>query len=477
MVTGSAVSRSPTAHVPDRRERGQEFLRSLIVGMALLIIATVVIGMAGGLLEGRLLDTDAYSWSARVLDLRADGEWFDDTLDRVDPPDGHTQHWSRPFDLLLLGGAVLGAPLLGFERALLWWAIVVPVALGLATLLAIWHGFRDLLDDAGRTALAFVVGLQPMLAWGFAAGRADHQALLSLALVVTVAAMRRVVGAQGTSNQALATGALAALGLWVGMEFLIAIAGVTLAVSLQWIHRRDHSLDRLMRFALGLALGGTAALLVERGPGALRAVELDELSLVYIGAAVLLALGCKAVQVVGQATNLLERGAAWRAIVLTSTGALTGAILLLAFPQLTGGPLGGVDPLYRSVRLAQLPELQSLGSGGLARVVLALNLAPLALLGSLDAHRRRTLIDRGWHLLAVPALLYLPLAITQVRWVLPLLLLLTVPAARGIQMLMHAMRPQSIRVDLVMGGVAVIAGLWWLPVQMMAETKPTLPRC
>ena len=51
-------------------------------------------------------------------------------LPRVNPPDGHLQHWTRPIDALLLAGAWLLEPVLGFRQGLYLVAVLSsPLAL------------------------------------------------------------------------------------------------------------------------------------------------------------------------------------------------------------------------------------------------------------------------------------------------------------------------------------------------------------
>ena len=80
-------------------------------------------------LDGALGDADAYMRLSRVLHLHDSGTWFDPREPRINPPDGHVQHWTRPLDALLLAGAWLLQPFLGFERALHLWGVLISPAL------------------------------------------------------------------------------------------------------------------------------------------------------------------------------------------------------------------------------------------------------------------------------------------------------------------------------------------------------------
>ncbi len=89
------------------------------VGTAILMMVLIQVGLVvkgtAPVFDGVLIDPDGYMRLARVAQLWADGNWFDPVFARIGPPEGLALHWSRPFDLLLLFGALLASPLLGFE--------------------------------------------------------------------------------------------------------------------------------------------------------------------------------------------------------------------------------------------------------------------------------------------------------------------------------------------------------------------------
>ena len=116
-----------------------------IFGFALIAIVPLSVGLVQGAGDGRLGDTDVYSWLNRVQNLRSSGAWFDETIVRVNPPVGHVQHWSRPFDLVLLIGGLIGEPFVGFRNAVVAWAVILPVLAGVVTAWLLLRYFGDLL--------------------------------------------------------------------------------------------------------------------------------------------------------------------------------------------------------------------------------------------------------------------------------------------------------------------------------------------
>lgn len=56
--------------------------------------------------KGELADSDCYMRLLRVEALHDGGPWYDPVVRRENAPYGQTSHWTRPFDVVLLLGAV-----------------------------------------------------------------------------------------------------------------------------------------------------------------------------------------------------------------------------------------------------------------------------------------------------------------------------------------------------------------------------------
>ena len=112
---------SARAVPPDRAPLGW----LILLPLGCLVLAQTLLAWTGvtPVFDGALADPDAYMRLNRVLALHDGGDWFDPRDLRVNPPEGHVQHWTRPLDALLFAGAWLLEPLLGFrDRAPLCWA-------------------------------------------------------------------------------------------------------------------------------------------------------------------------------------------------------------------------------------------------------------------------------------------------------------------------------------------------------------------
>lgn len=448
-----------------------------MIGTLLVLATAAALGLVNGVADGHLVDADAYTWVTRAVDLRTDGQWFDDTLDRVNPPGGLRQHWTRPFDVLLVAGGLLGGPFVGFPAAVFRWAVVVPCLLGVATLWVLWWGFADLLDRTGRIALVLLFGLQLTIVMGFMAGRADHQALMGVLMVAVAGLGRRALGPVRGDAWAVAAGVVSGLALWVGIESAVMVAGITAAVLVQWVVHADASLARLRTYALALAGSAAAALSAEHGGGWITQRQLDELSVTVVVAALLLGLASAVLHLTRDRLASPSR----RAAACAGAGAVALALLIAAFPAILDGPLGAIDPLYARTRLRHIGELQPT-FGPTLRVTAGVTIPGLSLVPLVIAYlatrrgRLASIVGDGLHVLLLPALAYLVLAATQQRWLFPLNLLLVVPAALGAAHLLRSAGRRAHARRTAVVSVALLAALGWLPFFVLSAPQRS-PQC
>lgn len=143
------------------------------------MILAYVFGLAP-IEKGELADPDCYLRLLRVEDLHKGGNWYDPVVLRINPPHGQTSHWTRPFDILLLVGAVPIALFTDFESALFWWGVIISPFLLIATLIALQWSTRPILSLSkdGPFLACFVFTFQIMTLTYFQAGRPDHHSLI-----------------------------------------------------------------------------------------------------------------------------------------------------------------------------------------------------------------------------------------------------------------------------------------------------------
>jgi hypothetical protein len=436
----------------------------ILIPLGCLVLGQAMLALSGALpvLDGALGDTDAYMRLSRVLQLHDSGSWFDSRFPRINPPDGHVQHWTRPLDALLLAGAWLLQPFLGFERALhLWGVLISPLFLALTIAGLAWAS-APILDRDARVFTCIALLLQPTVVSYASLGRPDHHSLLFLLFVLLLGLTFRLLGGRARRREAAAAGLVAALAIWVSPEALVFIAPGLAALACCWLFGDDGMAAGIQRYLSALALGLAAGLLIERGPAGLLAIENDRLSLLHVGLFGVLALMWPLVVVLargfgswlqarwepGDACHEERRGRA--ADLRTATAARAGAAAIgclatlaamaLLFPELRAGPLGYVDPLYARVRLQRIVEIQPLVSprllakGDLSEAIgravgyvgIALPAIPFLVL-LLVREGRAT--RRVWAYVALALGLFLGLAFYQIRWSSYAQLLLLLPYA------------------------------------------------
>ena len=124
--------------------------------------------------DGILADGDSYARLVRVEHWLATGAWLDTTFPRSNAPFADTFHWTRLFDVLLIG---LAAPIMIFldmKQALLWSGILISPVIHILLAVALAWAVRPLLGVAGGCAAGVLTGLQIGLMSFAAAGRADQ---------------------------------------------------------------------------------------------------------------------------------------------------------------------------------------------------------------------------------------------------------------------------------------------------------------
>lgn len=369
-------------------------------------------------LEGRLIGPDAYMRVLRVLELAHGGLWYDPISERSNAPFGEVLHWTRPLDLLLLLGAALATPWLGFDASLFAWAALVGPVLHLLTVVVLLWACRPLFDQAGLLLLGLLFAVQFFISFQFAVGRPDHHGLNTLLFIWQMGFAMRLSQPQATAKMAIWAALPATIGLWISIEGLLGTAIILAALTAAWIIKGGSYLRRLAQFLTTLSLGLALALVLERPPNDLMTLAFDRLSLVHLSLFVLLALcALTALALPGHSGGKLRR------LALTLAGAaLTLIAMALWVPDFYRGPMAAMDPLVYEVwfrnnaevsPILQLNDLRRTGPKILAHIGLVLLAVPALLY---QIHRSQGEIRRHWLLLAVFLLASLALALREARW-------------------------------------------------------------
>ncbi len=384
-------------------------------------IGTVVVGLSPAL-QGGLMDPDSFMRLVRVGRLYETGAWYDITIPRSNAPYGDILHWTRPFDVILLLGGWLLSPVLGFAAGLHWAGVTVAPILLLAAAFVLGWAVRPILDD-DKAQLAMVVMLtQPGVLIYSLAGRADHHGLLFLLFALSIGLMLRLLmgrpGPRPDRWLQMAAGAALGLGVWVSIEFLLAVAVAQAALGLVWLRHGEGWAKVGLGSAVGFAAMLVAAILLERPFTDFLAAEYDRISVVHLALAFIMvgfwAAAAALTQFFGGLAIWIRAGAA-AVLGLAGLGLLYGL-----FPMFYAGPMAAVDPRLFDVWMDRVGEMGALvptDLGRTGRLILlvgpALICLPLALV---ILWRRRGAAGWGvWLYLSLLLGVYFVLTIMHMR--------------------------------------------------------------
>ena len=393
----------------------------------LVIQVALVFGDVAPFFDGSLADPDAYMRLNRVQHLWDSGAWFDPVYPRIGAPEGHVQHWTRPMDVLLLVGAALAAPFVGFSAGLHWWGVIIGPVMLLPSLIALVWAAKPLARREWLWLVGVLFVTQPAILVTFLVGRPDHNCLLILLFILYLGLTIRLLMEPDRPRMALLAGAVAGLALWVSVETLLFVVAGIAAPGVAWMLGFKRVPRAMAAHAVSLVATLVVALLLERGFSRLLDLEFDQTSIAHLGLFVANLAFWIAV-LFGQ--RHIRRLSDWpvRMAFAGVLGAVVLAILWVALPGFFESPLSRVDPLYRTVRLVNIEEIQpilrwsDLVDGGaltaIGSLFLWLGAAVLAIPFLLwkvisDSGDRRP----GWIVMAVIAAIFFPLSCLQVRWV------------------------------------------------------------
>lgn len=412
------------------------------VAMALLLVIVIQVGMVlrgdASVLDGVLADPDAYLRLARIDRLAETGAWFDSVESRINPPGGFALHWTRPLDALILGGAYLGSPFLGFDKALFWSGAVVSPLLQLLSLIALVWASRPVLPRLCRCLLAFFYVAQPGILAMFIMGRSDHHGLLILCCILLLGLTIRLLLNPDDLGNAVWAGLVAAFAIWINVEALLFVVVTIAALGLFWLLVEARLARACLVYAAAILASLGAALLAERGVAGLGDYEIDRLSIAHIvlfAANFIYWAAMDLVQRRGRGSSALGPRAVWAGAGI----AVTLGLLWWMHPAFFADPMALGDELYLTKHMANIEELQPLfaapGEGGswpkaLARPVLWLGIALPAVPWLLHLmHRSPGPERRVWVFFALGLLLFTPFGVLHLRWVMYPELFLVIPYA------------------------------------------------
>lgn len=340
-------------------KEGNGIARDALSTVLIVLLVQVILIIKLRVFDGNLAGPDVYMWLVRVLDLYETGNWFDSSLERINPPDGFVQHWTRPFDVLLFLGALAGSLFMGFETALYGWAVFISPVLEILAVFALFWAFSPILGKRSTEVLGLLFITQLGILVTYTVGRADHQSFLSTLFVVSLGLGVRVLLYPFSYRWCYLFGITSAIMLWVSMEAILVVLVNLTALTFFWLIVREDFSRKLVHYTLSLFLCAFVALLLERGVNSFFTPEFDRISIVLI---FLLGLICGYWGI----AHLLEERLGLladrrRRFGLVTLGALLIAFLVESFsPGFLAGPMSNVDELFQKVHMARVSELQPL---------------------------------------------------------------------------------------------------------------------
>jgi hypothetical protein len=360
-------------------------------------------------------DPDGYTRMVRVQALAASGDWWDGTLHRSNAPHGESSHWTRPFDVVLLLGAAIASPILGsFDQALAWAGRWVSPLLNVPYVLLMGLAAGAYFGTHGVMRVMLFSLCQTAVLGAFVAGRPDHHSLILVCFAGVIASLAWMGREKWRKSVAWAGGVLAALGVWISVEGLAAVAMALAVLGILWIVRGGDRLLRASHFLTAFVAALLVMWMVERGP-AWQVDETDRLSRPHVAVGAFVAIGWGALARFAK-PGLSRIG---RVVALGLATSLAILACMWMFPRFLGDPRS-VDPRIVGIWLNRIDEMRGLTASNAQAIAdffgfLTAPAIALAVTLSRLCQTRGVAGDRWWVFLCGFGV-YLPLSIWAVRW-------------------------------------------------------------
>ena len=327
-----------------------KYSEHIILSVVLISITQLAYAWHSGVFSGYLADPDCYTWLVRAAQFQETRLWFDPILYRVDPPYGLEQHWTRPFDVLLLVGAWALTPLFGFEKALYAWGVLISPMLQIAAVLCLIWAFAPVFNHRQLVFLALGFIAQPAIFGSFVIGRPDHHSLITLLFVVALGFIVRMMQEPARKLWAWGGGFVSALGFWVCIELgVFVILPVIVFLSILWFLKEKDVGTTFFNYSASLLFFSAAALLIENGFSEFLRLERDRLSIVFVLFFAMITLYAFFAHQFKFADNTLFR-------VLFAGLAAMGVMSVMQFLYQQISITPEVEHLYREIRTGSLGQ-------------------------------------------------------------------------------------------------------------------------
>ncbi|MCA9470583.1 MAG: hypothetical protein MRJ96_10015 [Nitrospirales bacterium] len=398
------------------------------------------------LYDGGVVDTDSYMRLNRVLHLVESGDWFDSTYPRSNAPYGEVQHWTRAMDTMLILGGSLGSLVLPFPTALHWWSVMISPLFQLAALLGLMWLVRPVFSRDRRLILGGTFILQPGVISYYLAGRVDHHGILLCCLILLLGFAFHMSISRLNWKTCVAVGIVSAVGVWLSIEFLIGVLVSFAFLACCWVAYGNDWAQRLMIVSGSLWGMATVALVIERGLGQWSAPEFDRFSVVHWTVFGLLAIVWMVMWLLKDYKDICATPRR-RLIAGVLGGILLVGITGWLYPKIFHGPLVDVDPRIMTLLWDRVTETQPLISTdpwqfGRLLFMLGIALPGIPYLGWLIWKEEEARARLFWIMVGIASLVYLPLAVREMRWIAYTEFLFALPYAHFLHKLVLTVEPK-----------------------------------
>lgn len=331
---------------------GAVWLLAMLAAVALTFSRAQIVWLTGA-----FFDSDDAMRAVELRDFLAGQPWFDLMAYRVDPPHGLFMHWSRFVDAPLAGLRLAFGLLFAPDAAERATRLAFPFLL-LAALMALIAWCAAILGSkAARGPAVFLVLLSGAVFVQFAPGRIDHHAPQIVLLAAAFGLFLRGLEPARAASLALSATAMA-VSIAISLENLPFFAVMIAALPALFLVDGAKARGQLGWFAFGALLAFPACYAATIAPARYALSACDAYSAAHLAVFV---TGAVALGLLALAAPRFE-SLRHRAIAVGFAALAVVGCALIAAPACLGDPLGGLDPLLRTVWLANVVEAKPLSA-------------------------------------------------------------------------------------------------------------------
>jgi len=394
-----------------------EFI-TFAVFISILLVLAYVFGR-WPIKKGELGDSDCYMHLIRASDLYHTGRWYDPVILRSNAPYGERLLWTRPFDILLLLGAVPIALFTDFESALFWWGVVISPILLIATLIAFQWSTRPILSKDGTFLAGFMFFLQLIIIAYYQPGRPDHHSLLISLFVLSIGFTLRIILRPFSARLCYIAGAITALSLWVSVESMLLICTILGVLGLLWVLENGDFASKNLHYTLSLFVVTGLNIIFQRPWHDLTTREFASLSIVHWSVLGFITLLWIVISVFDRHTRVFRLRVNRFSFGLAGVATLALTIWL-CFPKFYKGPFVNVHPRLFPIFLDKVAELQPLlsrhGLLCLPVQVIGTAIVGFAFIVYLLFWSGHNENRKAWIYIALSLVAFLLISLYQIRW-------------------------------------------------------------